>query len=198
MLSTDRSETYRALIRERLPEKTYRHSVSVAEFLWSFARTLGPTEEQIAAAGLLHDYCKGLKPAELLEKAEIYGLDITDAQLAKPSLLHGPVGAEEVRRTLEIDDQDVYDAIYWHTTGKPGWCTLGLALYVADFAEPLRPLEESKQARDILASRGFEAALHYVAQAKTEHVRKLPNVEPATEAFIAWLASREPQSSPPE
>ena len=94
--------------------------------------------EASIAAGLLHDLCKGMGASDMLEAARRYGIALTDAQRSNPGLLHGPLAAKECRRALGIRDDAVYEAIYWHTTGHPGLGPLALALYLADFAEPLR------------------------------------------------------------
>ena len=105
-------------------------------------------------------------------------------------LLHGPVAAEEVRHDLIITSEDVYEAIAWHTTGKPGMAQLGLALYVADFSEPHRTHISSEMARDILRRDGFQAALRSVARSKLEHVRTKAHMDPMTESFHAWIEER--------
>lgn len=146
----------------------------------------GITREQAAEAGLLHDVCKALPAEELLARAGAAGVAINAVQHAKPGLLHGPVAAETARRDWMVDDH-VYDAIFWHTTGRPEWCHVGLVLYFADFAEPLRTHPESAEARRRLAARGFPAALRYVCEKKLAHIRTKPHVDPMTEAFHAWV-----------
>jgi predicted HD superfamily hydrolase involved in NAD metabolism len=185
----DRGEEIVALLRERLPEQTVRHSLSVAGLMAALAGMAGVPRDPAVKAGLLHDLCKAMDPDALLARADAYGIAINDTQLYKPNLLHGPVAAEEARRLLGIEDEAVYDAIYWHTTGRPGWGRLGLALYVADFSEPLREFPEAAEARRILETRGFDAALCYVSDERLAEVRKKPHVDPNTETFHAWLHS---------
>jgi len=123
----------------------------------------------------------------LLRRAEVFGLSINEYQLQKPTLLHGPVAAEECRRDLGIQDPDHYDALYWHTTGRPGYCRLGQALYFADFAEPTRGYAEARTAREVLRHEGFDEALLYVARTKIAFLRKRAVMDPNTEAFVVWL-----------
>ena len=87
-------------------------------------------------------------PICLLEAAESYGIAIDDLRRERPILLHGPVAAEESRRELGLGDDEVYDAIYWHTTGRAEWNPVGLALYFADFSEALRLRPEAAAAQD--------------------------------------------------
>ncbi|MCP4642992.1 MAG: HD domain-containing protein, partial [bacterium] len=133
-----RAHEFIALIQDRIKPKTARHSISVAETMLSVADEAGIRPDQAVAAGLLHDLGKGMRGPELLEAAEELALPISDLQRDKPKLLHGPVAAALCRRDHGIDDDAVCEAIEWHTTGRPGLGPVGLALYYADYAEPLR------------------------------------------------------------
>lgn len=186
-LQTPRTEEYLTLLRNRLPEKTMKHCVSVAEHMLSYADDAGITQEQAVTAGLLHDLCKAMKHDELIAKARRYG--IRD-HLETPTILHGPVAACECREDLNIVDEDVCNAIYWHTTGRENWNDVGLALYVADFCEPLRTHREAGEARERLAEKGFEAALRYTVATKVAYVRKKYTPDAATEAFARWISER--------
>ena len=186
-LPTARADEYRALLAERLPDKTFRHCVSVSEHMVSFADAAGIDPEQAMTAGLLHDLCKAMQGPDLIRAAERYEIAVTPLHRKSPTLLHGPVAAEECRRDLGIEDTEVYDAIYWHTTGKADWNHVGLALYVADFSEPLRTMPEAAEARALLAHEGFEAALRFVAATKVAYVRERFTLDPDTEAFAKWV-----------
>ena len=89
---------YLRAVESRLPGKTLRHVRSVTEFMASFSDSLGIAPEDVAATGLLHDYCKPMKPAQLIDEARRHGLEFRDAYQAAPGLLHGPVAAEICRR----------------------------------------------------------------------------------------------------
>ncbi len=181
------SETHMQRLRARLSTKTFDHCISTALFVKSFFNEAGIDEDKAEQAGLLHDMCKNMKPEELLQAARMYGLEINDTQLASPGLLHGPVAAEMCRRDFGITDPEVIEAIQWHTTGRPGLCRLGQALYFADFAEPGRDFAEAIEARRILAQEGFEPALRYVAKRKVDRIHKKPHADPISIAFCDWL-----------
>ncbi len=187
-LKIHRAAEFIELLRARLHEKTFKHSLSVAQTMLGMAEQAGIDPGKAVTAGLLHDYCKDLDPTTLLERAVDYGIFVTEAQRASPSaLLHGPVAAEEAWRELSVEDPEIHEAIYWHTTGKPGLGRLGQALYVADFCEPTRPKSQAAEARRILAEEGFEPALLYVTREKAAHVRAKGPAEPTTEAFLEWV-----------
>ena len=184
---TPRADEFLSILRERLPDKTFKHVNSVAEFMLSITNQAGITDEQAVNAGLLHDLCKAMQGEALLEAAERYGIPVTPYQREKPGLLHGPVAAEECRRGLGVTDPGVYDAIYYHTTGRAGLSNVGLALYLADFAEPLRSRPEADEARRILDEEGFEAAVRYAVETKLGYVARKFKVDPEAAAFARWI-----------
>lgn len=115
------------------------------------ARTL------LAAQG--HDLLRAVDGAQLLRRAEQRGMAIEPAERAEPVLLHGPLGALELRERFGVEDAAVLDAVRWHTTGHPAFGPEAWAVFVADKIEPwkiarwpaLREVAES-------AARSLEAA----------------------------------------
>lgn len=179
-----RAEEYLTLLRDRLPDKTFNHVNSVARCMLTFAEEAGVTREQAITAGLLHDSCKAFQREELAQRASAFG--ITE-HLDNPNLLHGPVAAAECREVLGIRDVDVLEAIRYHTTGHAGWSNVGNALYLADFAEPLRTMPQSKIAREMLVTDGFRATLRYVTEEKVAHVRERFTLDSDTQTFADWI-----------
>ncbi len=186
---TPRADEFVALLRERLPEKTFRHTVSVARTMLDVADDAGITREQAVTAGLLHDLCKAMKPAELAERAKAFGVT---QYLDNPNLLHGPVAAEECRRSLGVTDEEVLDAIRWHTTGRAEWGRVGRALFYADFSEPRRPHRQAAIAREIFRDKGFDAALRYVVEQKFHYVKTRFAPDPHAQAFEEWVRATIP------
>jgi predicted HD superfamily hydrolase involved in NAD metabolism len=187
IVDTPRYKEFVHVLRRDLAPAKVSHSIFVAEYLASFAGTIGLDHDQAVTAGLLHDLCRTLDNATMLSRAGAYGLPISEEQRAHPNLLHGPLAAEVCRRELGIEDPAIYEAIYWHTTGKPGLCRLGQALCVADFAEPARRYAEAAQARDLLRKEGFDEALYFVAQQKLAFVHKKQLPSPMAEGFFLWV-----------
>lgn len=179
-------KSYLKLLRERLPDPKVSHCIFVAEYVSSLAEEAGFDHDKGVAAGLLHDLCRTLDNDEMLRRARGFSLPISEAAEKKPNLLHGPVAAMECRSRLDIDDE-VFDAIFHHTTGRPNWTRLGMALYLADFSEPNRTYEEAKVCRDILRAEGFEEAILHAARCRQARLQKKDVVEPVSGAFFLWL-----------
>lgn len=190
IVKSPRAKEHLKLIRKRLPEGKVTHCVFAAEYISSFAPALGIDHDLAVDAALLHDICRMLEANEMLERAEYFGLPITDLHRKKPVLLHGPVAAEEIRNELGLDDPDLYEAVYWHTTGKPGLGSLALALIIADFAEPGRDYPESAHARELLRREGFGPALSYVAEARLTFNKRRTVSDPMAEEFLDWVRGK--------
>jgi predicted HD superfamily hydrolase involved in NAD metabolism len=181
---TPRADEYMEVLETRLPGKTHRHVQSVARLMLTFAEEVGITDEQAVTAGLLHDLCKPLKKEEMVARAKAFG--ITE-DLDNLNLLHGPVGAETCRAELGVTDEAVLDAIRYHTTGRGDWNLVGCALYVADFAEPLRTIPEAKTARKILESKGYNEALIYIVNKRFQYARERFEPNENATAFVEWV-----------
>lgn len=189
-MEIEKSKAYQdhiEFVRGRLSGRKTDHVISVGRTILHIAPKIGLDEELCAYAGLLHDICRALSGDELLERARRYDLPITEAQEKHPMLLHGPVAAEECRRELGLYDEDVYEAIYFHTTGRPNLRGIGQALYLADFSEPLRKYPQAAEAREILERDGFEKAVIFAAKCKLERVKDTSDEDPETRAFYDWL-----------
>jgi predicted HD superfamily hydrolase involved in NAD metabolism len=187
IVDSPRSKEFVHLLRERVSEQTARHSVFTAALMSSFAGDAGVGNEQAVTSGLLHDLYKDADDATLVATAEKWGIVPSETQRNNPGLLHGALAAADCRLNLGVSDVAVLEAIEWHTTGKPGLCAVGLALYLADFAEPSRRHGAAAEARDILRREGFRKALLYASDRKLEHVTSMRDIDPMTVAFHGWL-----------
>lgn len=101
------------------------------------AMRYGEDAEAAAEAGILHDITKKLSYDEQLILCDKYGIILDKDQLANEKLLHAITGAAFARDVFGVSDA-VYDAIRWHTTGKPDMTLLEKIIYMADYVEPTR------------------------------------------------------------
>ena len=64
------------------------------------------------------------------------GIPVHPVEAAVPVLLHGPVGAELLRRRDGLEDREVYEAVYWHSTAHKDLGVLGKIVFLADKLDP--------------------------------------------------------------
>jgi len=140
-------------LRKQLKKSRYVHTLGVAYTASCLAMKHGEDPDKAIIAGLLHDCVKYMSGDEMYELALKYKLDISDAEKAKPDLLHAKLGSYTARKKYDIDDEDILSAIRYHTTGRPDMSLFEKIIYVADYIEPGR---DKMPRLDIIRKTAFE------------------------------------------
>ena len=83
-------------------------------------------------AAAAHDIARADPGLVLLAEAQAMGIPITNVDADKPMLLHGPVGAGRLRTILAVTDEEILEAVYWHTTALATMGPIAKAVFLAD------------------------------------------------------------------
>ncbi|MDQ3388546.1 MAG: HD domain-containing protein [Gemmatimonadota bacterium] len=183
------AEALRDASRGALPDwaaaspRRREHISRVAALMAEWADLIAVQDEDRArwiAAAWLHDVLRDEDP------------DTLRAELTEPfrsfpgSLLHGPAAAERLRG---IADEELLQAIRYHTLGHPSFRTLGKALYLADFLEPGREFRSEWRAElRVRVPREMDAVLLEVVAARIERLLGLREpIRSETAAFWSSL-----------
>lgn len=167
-------------------QKRVRHIRGTEEEAVRLARRWGAGEDMARRAGILHDCTKYLTGAEHIAICEQYGVPLDELERTAPKLLHSKTGAC-MARYLFGEPDEVYEAIFWHTTAKADMTTLEKILYVADYMEPNRDFDGVERLRE-LAYRDLDKALLLGVEITIQEMRDrdLP-VHTNTLQAQAWL-----------
>ena len=120
-----------------LKPKRMPHVLGTEQEAVRLVRRYGGDETQARIAALLHDCTKKLDMAQQLALCEKYGIMLDELEQKALKLLHSKTGAAIARDVFGVADA-VYDAILYHTTGKPDMTRLEKIIYLADYIEPTR------------------------------------------------------------
>ena len=120
-----------------LKPKRMPHVLGTEQEAVRLVRRYGGDETQARIAALLHDCTKKLDMAQQLALCERYGIMLDELEQKALKLLHSKTGAAIARDVFGVEDA-VYDAILYHTTGKPDMTRLEKIIYLADYIEPTR------------------------------------------------------------
>jgi predicted HD superfamily hydrolase involved in NAD metabolism len=131
-------ETAAAEIDARLSKKAARHCHRVAESAVSLALVYGVDTDAARLAGVLHDWDREEEPGALLEWARADGVEVAEADVASPHLLHARTGAIHAKEALPALPDEVARAISRHTLGAPDMSPLDMVVYLADMIESHR------------------------------------------------------------
>lgn len=138
-----RACSYSMMRAKRIP-----HVMGVEEEAVKLAQRWGADPELARRAGILHDCTKYYELPEQLEICAKYGVRLDALEQKAVKLLHSKTGACIARGVFGQPDA-VYDAIFWHTTGKADMTTLEKVLYIADYMEPNRDFDGVERLRHL-------------------------------------------------
>jgi len=129
--------TLLALIKTRMPEKRYVHTMGVMETAITLAKRYGEDPKHAEIAAIIHDVAKYADVAWMKEIVKTHKLD--DRLLEwDAEILHGPVGAWIAETEFGVTNEDILNAIRHHTTGRAQMSKLEKIVYIADMIEPNR------------------------------------------------------------
>lgn len=120
------------MAKEVLSEKRFTHSLNVAKAAQELAEFNHCDIEKAYIAGLLHDITKELPIEEQLKLLQIGNIELTEAEKASPALWHSTTAAVYAKENLGIEDEDILNAIRYHTSGRAGMSILEKVIYLAD------------------------------------------------------------------
>ena len=129
---------YKKIIKSMMSENRYNHCVNVSKEAVKLAKRYGGDEEKAAIAGILHDITKEMPKEEQLQIMLDSGIILDDIQKNAPKLWHGISGSVYIKNHLDIDDEDILNAVCYHTTGRAGMSLLEKIIFVADFTSEER------------------------------------------------------------
>ncbi len=122
-----------------LEPKRYEHTLSVAYTAANLAAVHGVDIDKALIAGMLHDCAKCLSHKKQMSVCEKNHISMTEMETEENSpLLHAKTGSVLARQEYRITDEDILNAIRYHTTGRPGMSPLEKVIYIADYIEPGR------------------------------------------------------------
>lgn len=135
-------DEYVSIIRERLSDYRFNHSMCVAESAKELARRYGADEEKAEVAGILHDVMKESSKKEQLAVIEQAGMSLTELELKQKKFYHQTSGAAFAKAVLGIEDDEILNAIRYHTTGRTNMSLMEQIVYLADFISADRDYDD--------------------------------------------------------
>ncbi|MCD8287152.1 MAG: nicotinate (nicotinamide) nucleotide adenylyltransferase [Clostridia bacterium] len=134
-----------ASCRKYIKEKRWKHSVRVAILAAENCRRMGIFEEDAIIAGGLHDCAKYTS----LDSPDLKGF-ICPPDVPEP-VLHQFTGAYMAEHVFGITDENILDAIRYHTSGRENMAPLEKLLFLSDMLEEGRDFEGVDHLREVFA-----------------------------------------------
>lgn len=161
--ANDLYSEYKAMIkdvRNMVDRRRFAHTQGVVVMALELNEQLNLPYDSVFTAALLHDSCK--------DSMSLYGDEPLEAYTPWG---HGFTGSDYAKSHFHIKDEDVLNAIRYHTTGRANMSQLEKLIYLADIIEYSRCFPGVDDLRDIAVEsfeKGFLEALdrqlHYLAE----------------------------------
>ena len=142
-------EGIKLYLKANLAEKRYIHILGVSDIAKNLAKLNGISEEKAEIAGLAHDVAKNLSKVKMKEIINKHNIVLSAVEENNENLWHSIIGPIEAKDKLGIQDEEILDAIRWHTTGKEHMSVLTKIIYIADMIEPSRNFEGVEDIRKV-------------------------------------------------
>ena len=191
-----RSEPTQSLYLERLrarveslPNGLQAHIYRVRDVAFGLADRHGIDQERAEAGTLAHDVGRAWGRKLLLSMADDYDIIPASVERRSPGMLHGPVGAESLRRDDGIEDDELLDAVRWHTTGHPTLGPLGKLVFLADKLEPrkIKDYPYQPELQKIAEEDLGQAVLEFLSRESAARLQRRQPVHPLSLETINTL-----------
>ncbi len=185
--SNDRNEQYKAIIRARLGDYRYHHSLCVADEAARLARLYGADEKKAYTAGLLHDILKDTDAKSQLQMFKDFAILLDEVEMQVKKLWHARAGAAFLEHILGIDDREILEAVRYHTTGRAGMGLLEKVVFVADFTSADRDYPDVDAVRRLSDVSLEDTMVYAVAYTIHDLLNRGQTVHPNTVALYNEL-----------
>lgn len=163
-------DTIREATRRQMPDLRWRHTLGVVDSAIELAKKYGGDAGKAELAALLHDYAKAWPIERQAQVIRDQGMPLELLDHDK-ELWHAPVGAWAVQDELGIEDEEVLDAIRYHTSGRERMTVLDRIVCLADYIEPGREYPGVERVRRLAGQNmtealiaGFDTTLAYLLE----------------------------------
>lgn len=123
-------------ILEHFSKNRRTHTEGVRTTAIRLANKYGADPEKAEIAALYHDMYRGVSNEEINAYIDKYGLP--KKYIDNPNLAHGKIAAKVMKTDYNIADNDILNAVSYHTTGRPNMSILEKVIFIADAIEPGR------------------------------------------------------------
>ena len=159
-------------LKSKVSEKRYNHCINVGNMAKKLAKIYNVNEKKAYLAGILHDIAKEMNYEQQL--GILGGIEFHPPEYSKKNykVFHGWVGSVYVKKHLHIYDDDILNAIRYHTTGRKDMSVLEKIIYNSDCISIERRFEGVEYFRRIAQSDLNVVILHKISGAIRDSVRR--------------------------
>jgi len=119
-------------LRENLSEERYIHCINVGNMSKELAKTYKVDVEKAYIAGILHDIAKEMSYEEQITIAGSTKLFPREFSKGNYKVFHGWTSSAYAKKYLNVFDEEILNAIKYHTVGRENMTLLDKIVFTAD------------------------------------------------------------------
>ena len=162
---------YKSKLKKILSSKRFEHSVNVSLMAEKLAKNYGEDSEKAKLAGLLHDICKEKTNEENIEILKRNNCVDFLNKIFSFKILHGPAASFFIKDKYGITDNEILNAVKYHTTGRKNMSLLEKIIFTADYISSERDWPNVEKVR----SKAFENINEVVLIKSVTAIKKCVN-----------------------
>lgn len=189
MLLTE--DMLKGLVKSRLSKKRCDHSFAVAECAVRLAEKYGVSKDKAYIAAMLHDITKEDDAEAQLQTLSKYATIADNDLIIKgvEKTYHQLTGALYAENVIGVKDEDVLNAIKFHTTGRKNMSLLEQIIFVADGVSEDRDYPEAEQMRKTAFEDLNQAIIEVCAFVIVDRIESDFIIHPKTIECYNWCIS---------
>lgn len=173
------------VLKTEIKEKRVIHTLGVVGVAKELARIYNVNEDDAAMAALLHDCAKYYSENDKIKLCKKDKIKLNKIELSNPELLHAKAGAVLAREKYGVTSNEIYTAIFYHTTGRANMSTLEKIIYIADYIEPGRTHSDKLPMYRELAKTDLDKTVALILDETVKYLdmrenNKVKSIEPTT------------------
>ncbi len=157
-------------LQKKMDQRRFDHTLGVMYTAAALAMQEGYSVEKAMYAGLLHDCAKAKSTDKQYKLCQKYEIKLSKIEKQNPALIHAKLGAYLAKAKYKVENKEIIESIWYHTTGKPAMNTLEKIIYVADYIEPNRVLPDVEKLRNV-AFQDLDQALYMILELSVQHLQ---------------------------
>jgi predicted HD superfamily hydrolase involved in NAD metabolism len=179
-----------------LTEKRIRHTEGVVETAVALAKKLGADPDKALIAAKCHDICRKWDDERM--NAFVTLNQLGDAYIDNINLSHSKAAAHVAKVAFGISDEDILNAISYHTTGRAGMSLLEKIIFIADATEPNRDYPGVEALREALEEDIDKACLLSLQGTRDYVLSQKKYLDDDTQEAIEWFEIGAPTEGYPK
>ena len=179
-----------------LTEKRIRHTEGVVETALKLAEKYGADPDKALLAAKCHDVCRKWDDERM--NAFVTLNQLGDQYMNNINLSHSKAAAHVAKMAFRISDEDILNAISYHTTGRAGMSLLEKIIFIADAVEPNRDYPGVEALREAVWEDLDKACLMSLKGTREYVLSQGTELDGDTQEAIEWFEAGAPEEGYPK